>query len=44
MEIECRSGASERCRFLAGTPEMLEHAYNRISQGQRWESIGAGEA
>ena len=44
MEIECRSGASERCRFLAGTPEMLEHAYNRISQGQRWESIGAGES
>jgi len=43
MEIECRSGASERCRFLAGTPEMLEHAYNRISQGQRWDSIGAGE-
>lgn len=44
MEIECRSGESERCRFLAGTPEMLEHAYNRISQGQRWESIGAGES
>ena len=43
MEIECRSGQSEGCRFLAGTPEMLEHAYNRISQGQRWESIGAGE-
>jgi len=44
MEIECRSGVSERCRFLAGTPEMLEHAYNRISQGQRWDSIGAGES
>ncbi len=43
MEIECRSGENERCRFLAGTPEMLEHAYNRISQGQRWDSIGAGE-
>lgn len=43
MEIECRSGASERCRFLAGTPEMLEHAYNRLARGESWESIGAGE-
>ena len=43
MEIECRSGASERCRFLAGTPEMLEHAYEQIARGERWETLGAGE-
>ena len=43
MEIECRSGTSERCRFLAGTPEMLEQVYERVARGERWESLGAGE-
>lgn len=42
MEIECGGGASARCRFLAGTPEMLEDAYERLSRGEDWESIGAG--
>ena len=44
MEIECRSGSSERCRFLAGTPEMLEHVYERVARGEGWQAIGAGEA
>ncbi len=43
MEIECRGGTSARCRFLAGTPEMLEHAYNRLARGEDWSSIGAGD-
>ena len=43
MEIECSVGGTARCRFLAGNPEMLEHAYDRISRGETWESIGAGE-
>lgn len=43
MEIECRAGESDRCRFLVGTPEMLEHAYERVSRGEGWAGIGAGE-
>ena len=41
MEIECSVGG--RCRFLAGNADMLEHAYDRVSRGESWESIGAGE-
>ncbi|HEV7839831.1 MAG TPA: 4-vinyl reductase [Gemmatimonadaceae bacterium] len=43
MEIECGSSTSSRCRFLAGNAEMLEHAYERLSRGEEWETIGAGE-
>ncbi|MFN2637669.1 MAG: V4R domain-containing protein [Gemmatimonadaceae bacterium] len=43
MEIECGSGGAEdaRCRFLAGNAEMLEHAYQRLSNGEDWAGIGA---
>jgi predicted hydrocarbon binding protein len=40
MEIECAAGESERCRFLVGTPEMLEHAYDRLARGEEWRTIG----
>jgi predicted hydrocarbon binding protein len=43
MEIECSVGGTARCRFLAGNADMLEHAYDRVARGERWESIGAGE-
>lgn len=43
MEIECSVGSTGRCRFLAGNADMLEHAYERVSRGQQWETIGAGE-
>lgn len=43
MEIECSVGGTARCRFLAGNAAMLEHAYDRVSRGEKWESIGAGE-
>ncbi len=43
MEIECSVGGTARCRFLAGNAEMLEHAYERVARGEKWESIGAGE-
>ena len=41
MEIECSVGG--RCRFLAGNADMLEHAYDRVSRGESWETIGAGD-
>lgn len=40
MEIECAAGDSDRCRFLVGTPEMLEHAYDRLVRGGEWKSLG----
>jgi len=43
MEIECGTSANARCRFLAGNADMLEHAYERLSRGEEWETIGAGE-
>ncbi|HMI46458.1 MAG TPA: 4-vinyl reductase [Gemmatimonadaceae bacterium] len=43
MEIECGTSTNSRCRFLAGNADMLEHAYERLSRGEEWETIGAGE-
>jgi predicted hydrocarbon binding protein len=43
MEIECGTSANARCRFLAGNADMLEHAYERLSRGEEWASIGAEE-
>src|SRR6266480_3341126 len=43
MEIECSVGGTARCRFLAGNADMHEHAYDRVSRGEQWETIGAGE-
>lgn len=43
MEIECGSSQGGSCRFLAGTAEMLDHAYDLVSRGEDWETIGAGD-
>ncbi|MEO8579059.1 MAG: hypothetical protein ABI469_02340 [Gemmatimonadales bacterium] len=43
MEIECSVGPNGRCRFLAGNADMLEHAFERVSRGESWDTIGAGE-
>jgi predicted hydrocarbon binding protein len=34
MEVECRSANQPRCRFLLGTPEALEAAYQAASEGK----------
>ena len=34
MEVECRSANQARCRFLLGTPETLEAAYQAASEGR----------
>ncbi|MFQ6046233.1 MAG: V4R domain-containing protein [Gemmatimonadales bacterium] len=39
MEVECRSRGDERCRFLAGSPETLERAYEAISSGRDYRSV-----
>ncbi|MEO7096202.1 MAG: V4R domain-containing protein, partial [Polyangiales bacterium] len=42
MEVECRSAGAERCRFLLGSAEVMEHVYNSMSGGETYESaVGA---
>ncbi|MEO8335676.1 MAG: V4R domain-containing protein [bacterium] len=38
MEVECRSAGAERCRFLLGSTEIMEHVYNAISSGETYEA------
>ena len=42
MEVECRSAGAERCRFLLGSTEVMEHVYNAMSGGESYEAaVGA---
>jgi predicted hydrocarbon binding protein len=42
MEVECRSRGDARCRFLSGTPEVLEKVYSEMTQGRSYvEALGA---
>ncbi len=43
MEVECGGHGGGPCRFLAGNDAMMHDAYERISAGERWETIGAGD-
>jgi len=38
MEVECRSAGASRCRFMLGSPEVLGHLYQRISEGVGYEA------
>jgi predicted hydrocarbon binding protein len=41
MEVECRTRGDARCRFLAGAPETLSAAYDRMAQGSGYaEALG----
>lgn len=33
LEVECRSTGASRCRFVAGSPEVLQHVYDRMTAG-----------
>jgi hypothetical protein len=39
LEIECRSRHDERCRFLAGSPEMLQAVYDAVTAGQDYREV-----
>jgi predicted hydrocarbon binding protein len=42
MEVECRSAGAERCRFLLGSTEVMEHVYNAMSGGETYAAaVGA---
>jgi len=38
MEVECRSMGSERCRFLLGSSETMQHVYDGMTQGESYDS------
>jgi predicted hydrocarbon binding protein len=38
MEVECRSMGSERCRFLVGSAETMQHVYDGITQGIAYDA------
>ena len=37
LEVECRSMGSDRCRFLIGNAEVLEHLYEEMGRGVSYE-------
>ncbi len=37
MEVECRSNGGTRCRFLLGSPEVLGHVYQRLTEGVTYD-------
>jgi hypothetical protein len=38
MEVECRSMGSDRCRFLLGSTETMQHVYNDMTQGKSYDA------
>jgi predicted hydrocarbon binding protein len=38
MEVECRSMGSERCRFLLGSAETMQHVYDGMTQGVSYDA------
>ncbi len=36
MEVECRSMGNDRCRFLLGSAETLQHVYDEMGQGVQY--------
>lgn len=37
LEVECRSSGGERCRFVAGSAEVMQHVYERIAAGSGYD-------
>jgi predicted hydrocarbon binding protein len=37
MEVECRSTGAQRCRFLLGSTEVLQHVYDGMAAGTPYE-------
>jgi predicted hydrocarbon binding protein len=37
MEVECRSGGSERCRFLLGSAEVMQRLYEEMADGSPYD-------
>lgn len=37
LEVECRSAGYERCRFLVGSPEIMDAVYDEMGHGMGYE-------
>lgn len=37
LEVECRSAGQERCRFLVGSPEVMNLVYDEMGRGASYE-------
>lgn len=42
MEVECRSAGSHRCRFLLGSPDVLQQVYDGMTAGSAYEEAVSG--
>lgn len=38
LEVECRSAGGATCRFVAGSPEVMQHVYDRMAAGIDYEA------
>lgn len=38
LEVECRSAGNERCRFLVGSPDVMDVVYEEMGRGMDYES------
>jgi predicted hydrocarbon binding protein len=41
LEVECRSAGASRCRFLVGSPDVMEQIYDEMGRGQHYEAAVA---
>lgn len=41
LEVECRSTGAPRCRFLAGSADVMQHVYERMASGTQYEAAVA---
>ncbi|MEW5917783.1 MAG: V4R domain-containing protein [Gemmatimonadota bacterium] len=44
LEVECRAMGHEHCRFLVGSPEVLEFVYEEMSDGASYQDAVAAAA
>jgi predicted hydrocarbon binding protein len=38
LEVECRSAGADRCRFLVGSPQVMEQIYDEMGRGVSYEA------
>jgi hypothetical protein len=38
LEVECRSAGQDRCRFLIGSPEVMDAVFEEMGRGTDYEA------
>jgi len=44
LEVECRSAGQDRCRFLVGSPDVMDAVYEEMGRGKDYEGAVRGQA